>query len=223
MKSKLISLLSVLFLSITFTTAQYTDKISFGILGGVNFQNLYGQDFNGNKLGNELILGFHAGVNVQVPIVREFYFQPGVLFSAKGAKKSGDTSVTTTNLSYIEVPLSFVYKDLLGKGYIFLGLGPYIGYGFMGKVKTESGVISRKKEIEFENVVENDKPLTVPYYKAFDLGGNIFFGYEMELGIFAQLNIQAGMLNINPEYNAYPDDKRIIRNTGFGFSFGYRF
>jgi hypothetical protein len=130
---------------------------------------------------------------------------------------------STTSISYIEVPLNLVYKGLLGNGHVLLGLGPYIGYGIMGKVKTESGSVSLDSDIEFKNVVELTDPLTVPYYKAFDAGGNIFFGYEMAGGIFAQLNAQLGMLNINPEYKVITDDKSSIKNTGFGFSLGYRF
>lgn len=227
MKTKLISIVLLLLISVSAAMAQGPGKMSVGILGGVNFQNLNGKDFTGDKLENDLIVGFHAGVNVQIPVAPEFYFQPGVLFSTKGAKHTGDVLGTdytgTTSISYIEVPLNLVYKGLLGNGYVLLGLGPYVGYGIMGKVKAEGGSVSTDQDIEFKNVVElGDDPL-VPYFKAFDAGGNIFFGYEMLSGIFAQLNAQLGMLNINPEYKAIPDDKSSIKNTGFGFSLGYRF
>jgi hypothetical protein len=222
MKTILVSILYILLLSATFATAQYSSKISFGLLGGVNIQNLYGQDIKGKKLGNELIMGFHAGINIQILIVGDFYFQPGVLFSTKGTKKSHPLSTTTTHLSYIEAPLNFVYKTSLGNGYFMLGLGPYIGYAVMGKEKTEVGGVSQKKNIEFRNIVKAGDPLSVPYYKAFDLGGNIFFGYELER-VFTQLNIQLGMININSVYKGLTDDKSQVKNTGFGLSFGYRF
>lgn len=222
MKTRLISIVLVLLVSVTFTTVQGQDKVSFGILGGVNFQNLNGKDYMGDKLEYKLIPGFHVGVNVQIPIVPEFYFQPGVLFSTKGAKSTENSVTTTINLSYIEVPLNFVYKGSLGNGYVFLGLGPYIGYAIMGKVKSEGGGVSQKNDITFQNVVEAGDPLTEIYLKAFDVGGNIFFGYEFAMGIFAQLNAQLGMLKINPEYKAFPDDKSVMKNTGFGLSIGYR-
>jgi len=197
-------------------------KPSLGILGGVNFQNLNGKDFNGDKLENKLILGFHVGANIMIPIAPEFYFQPGVLFSTKGAKHEDNAVTTTVNLSYIEMPLNLVYRGQLGNGYIFLGLGPYLGYAIMGKVKTENGV-DDKRDIEFQNVVKLTDPLTVPYYKALDVGANIFFGYELPAGIFAQMNAQLGLVKINPEYEILDDDKSSIKNTGFGFSLGYRF
>jgi hypothetical protein len=223
MKTKLISILLLSLLSIGYAMAQGPSVMSVGILGGVNFQNLNGKDFAGDKLENDLIIGYHAGINLQIPIAPEFYFQPGVLFSTKGAKHNGSVLTSTTSISYIEVPLNLVYKGSLGNGYVFFGLGPYIGYGIMGKVKTESGSVSLDSDIEFKNVVELTDPITVPYYKAFDAGGNIFFGLEMGSGIFAQVNAQLGLLNINPEYKVITDDKSSIKNTGFGLSLGFRF
>ena len=224
MKTKLISIVVICLFSLTYASAQrQAGKSSFAVLGGVNFQNLTGKDYSGDKLENKMITGFHVGANVQIPLVPEFYFQPGILFSTKGGKYEENSITNTTRLSYIEVPLNFMYKGMLGTGYVFLGLGPYIGYAVMGKVKYESGSDSQKKDIEFQNVVEPDEPLTVPYAKAFDMGGNIFFGYEMALGLFAQLNAQLGLVKINPEYESLPDDESVVKNTGFGLSLGYRF
>jgi hypothetical protein len=219
MKTRLISVLIALMLTATFATAQETGKMSFGIIGGVNFQNLNGKDVFGDKLENDMKIGYHIGANVRIPIAPEFYFQPGILFSTKGAKDNSTSTTYTTNLSYVEMPLNLVYKGLLGTGYIILGLGPYFGYGIMGKVKSDDDT----NDIEFTNTVELTDPLTVPYYKAFDAGGNLFFGYEMANGISAQMNVQLGMVKINPEYKIIPDDKSSIKNTGFGISLGYRF
>jgi len=227
MKTRFLTILTILALSITMASAQGTDKLSFGVLGGVNFQNLNGKDMSGDKLENEMILGFHAGVNIQIPIAPQFYFQPGLIFSTKGAKNNssilGVDYTTTTKLSYVEMPLNLVYKALLGNGYFMLGFGPYVGYGIAGKVVTEGGSISLDQDIEFQNVVETTDDMTVPYYKALDFGGNIFAGYEMSNGIFAQFNTQLGMVKINPEYKILPDDESIVKNTGFGLSLGYRF
>ena len=228
MKAKLISITMILMLSASLAFAQGTDKakLSFAVLGGVNFQNLNGKNVTGDKLENDMILGYHAGINIQIPIAPQFYFQPGLLYSVKGAKNEyttlGTTYTQTTKLSCIEMPLNLVYKASLGNGYFMLGFGPYVGYGFGGKVLTE-GETSLDQKIEFQNVVETTDDLTVPYFKAIDVGGNIFAGYEMSNGIFAQFNTQLGMVKINPEYKILPDDKSVIKNTGFGLSLGYRF
>ena len=223
MKNKILSIALILLLSASFAMAQEKSKMSFGILGGVNFQNLNGKDFSGDKLKNDMITGFHGGVNIMIPVAPEFYFQPGLMYSKKGAKNTYSSITSTTNLSYIEMPLNLVYKATLGKGSFMLGFGPYLAYGIGGTVKTEGGSVSLDQDIKFQSVVETGDPILVPYYKAFDAGGNIFAGYEMANGIFLQLDTQFGMLNINPEYKALTDDKSSTKNTGFGLSLGYRF
>lgn len=196
---------------------------AFAVLGGVNLQNLNGKDYLGNKLENDMILGFHAGVNAQIPIAPEFYFQPGLLFSTKGAKNT-DLGITSTyHLSYIELPLNLVYKGAVGSGYIMVGFGPYVGYGILGKATFEGGGATVESDIEFKNTLDSGDPFGTTYFKALDAGGNIFAGYETAGGLFFQLNTQFGMLQINPEDNRFPEGETIVKNTGFGLSLGYRF
>lgn len=225
MKIKIISIAALMLLAAASITAQpmYEPRSSLGIMGGVNFQNLNGMDFDGDKLENDMIVGFHVGVNYQIPIVTEFLFEPGLLFSTKGAKGTFGPVTGTYNLSYIELPLNFVYKGLLGSGYVLLGFGPYVAYGIMGKAKYESGSVSLDSDIEFKNEVEAGDPLTTVYIKPFDAGANIFAGYEMASGLFVRLNAQLGLLNIQPADNRIPDNEMELRNTGFGLSLGYRF
>src|SRR5512133_2348554 len=127
MKTRLIYFLLIFVLSTPLVISQNTEKgkMSFGVLGGVNLQNLNTKDFAGDKITNDMIIGYHLGVNVQIPIVPQFYFQPGLLFSTKGAKYSDGSK---SKLSYIELPLNAVYKALVGNGYFMLGFGPYVAY-----------------------------------------------------------------------------------------------
>ncbi|MBK7408560.1 MAG: PorT family protein [Saprospirales bacterium] len=225
MKTIQVALLFVftLFISSAMAQSDVPGKTSFAILGGVNFQNLNGKDMSGNKLENDLIIGYHFGVNAQIPVAPEFYFQPGLQFSTKGAKNTASILTSTYKLSYIELPLNFVYKGLLGNGYFILGFGPYVGYGITGKVIYESGSVTSEADIKFKNEVVLGDPLTTAYIKPLDIGGNIFFGYEMAFGLFLQLNAQLGMININPDNYLFPDDSSTLKNTGYGLSLGYRF
>lgn len=225
MKTKNYFIALILMLSTTLTFGQGAEqaKTSFGILGGVNFQTFNGKGFDGNKLENDMVVGFHAGVNVMVPVAPEFYFQPGLLFTTKGSKNEIGSLTHTYNVSVIELPLNLVYRGLLGNGHVLVGFGPYVGYSIMGKSKLEGGDISVEGDIEFQNVVEVGDPLITSYLKPLDAGGNVFVGYEMAGGLFVQLNAQIGMLDINPEDKRFPADQSEIRNTGFGMSLGYRF
>jgi hypothetical protein len=208
MKTKIFTIALILSLSASFALGQAAEKgkTSFGVLGGINFQNLNGKFSSGDKLANDMLLGYHAGVNLQIPIVPEFYFQPGLMFAVKGAKNTttifGAEFTDKTKLNYIEMPLNLVYKGALGNGFIMIGFGPYLAYGISGKQIIEGGSVTLERGVD---------------YDAFDAGGNIFAGYEMASGLFLQLDTQLGMVNINP------DDEPTTKNTGFGLSLGYRF
>jgi hypothetical protein len=222
MKTKLISFALILMLSAPLAIAQ-DGKTSFAVLGGVNFSNMTGKDYNGDKLTNKMLLGFHGGVNIQLPIAPEFYFQPGLLFSTKGTKSTSGTLTSSIKVSYIELPLNLVYKGKLGDGYVMVGFGPYVAYGIGGKVTTTGGSVAVKTDVAFQNVVETTDPLLTTYFKALDAGGNIFAGYEMAAGLFFQLNTQFGMLKANPENKWFTADKTSVKHTGFGLSLGFRF
>ena len=208
-------------------SAQYNyakaGKTSFGISAGINFQNLTGTDADGDDYDNDLLTGFTGGINVQVPIAPEFFFQPGLMFAPKGAKSSleffGQTFSGKVKLSYIELPLNLLFKPQLGSDYILLGFGPYLAYGVGGSVSYNGG----EMDVKFKSKVKMADMTQAAYFKPFDAGANLFAGYEFANKLSFQLNAQLGMLNISPEIEDLPQDKSLIKNTGFGFSLGYRF
>ena len=90
MKTKFFLTLAVALTVASVSQAQTT----FGIRGGVNLFNLNGEQPGGGDLDNKLKVGFNAGVNAEIPVGTDFYLQPGVLFSQKGAKgKNDDTKI----------------------------------------------------------------------------------------------------------------------------------
>lgn len=210
-------LLSIFLISIN-TQAQ----TSFAVLGGVNLQNLNGTDSNGDKLDNDLIVGYHAGVNVLLPIAPDFYFNPGLLFSVKGASNEAMGITSTYKINYLELPLNLTYRARVGSGHVLLGFGPYVGYALGGKAKYEGGNATAESDILFQKSIESSDGNEM-HLKPFDAGANIFFGYELAGGLFFQLNSQLGLLNIYPENNRVNDDQTVMKNTGFGISLGFRF
>jgi hypothetical protein len=209
MKTKLFTGFILMFLLSLSVQAQ--EGVRFGVLGGVNFQNINGKDSDGDKLENDLKFGFHAGVNAMLGIAPEFYLQPGILFSTKGCKFN-ETDVKL-NVSYLEIPLNFLYRGELGNGAVLIGFGPYLGFGLTGKLKDDDG---NSIDVEFSNDQGTSETVTM---KRFDAGANVFAGYELSTGIFFQLNTQLGLLGINPETSG----SETWKNTGFGLSAGYRF
>ncbi len=183
-----------------FSVASYS-QTSLGLRAGVNFQNLNGKDDAGDKLNNKMKVGFNAGVTADIPVAAPDYFvQTGLLFSTKGAKF--ENSDVKMNISYLEIPITFLYKPLVGEGHLLVGVGPYLGYAVGGK--------TGDNDIDFDNDL-----------KRFDAGGNILFGYEFTPKLSAQLNAQLGLVNILQDGNGTNGDAT-VKNTGFGISLGYR-
>jgi hypothetical protein len=191
---------------------------TFGVRAGVNFQNINGKDVDGDKLENKIKPGFHVGANAEIPVATDFYVQPGVLFSTKGAKLNN--SDDKINLSYVEVPVNLVYKPLLGTGRVMIGFGPYAGFAVGGKYKPGTG---SDTDIMFEKDINQIEGQSWLFAKRFDAGANFLAGYEFSNKLSFQLNAQLGLININSDNERYLDDKTARKNTGFGISAGYRF
>ena len=228
---KIIILITVMTFGMLFSQAQ--QKVStaggsgFGIRGGVNFQNINGKDEDGNKLNNDILTAFHAGITLDIPVGIDFYFQPGLLYSLKGAKTIdvflGQSINSEAKISYVELPLNFIYKPLLGKGHMLLGFGPYVALGINGKVTYSGSNSSQSRDIKFQNKVLLTDTDNVSYLRPLDAGANMLIGYEFASKLSFQLNTQLGLIKINSEYEGATNDQTSAKNTGFGFSLGYKF
>ncbi len=196
-----------------------TDGTTFGIHAGVNMFNINGKNALGADLDNKLKTGFSAGVNVAVPLGSGFYVQPGVDFTQKGAETGNDIKTT---LNYIDIPVNFVYKPILGSGNLVLGFGPYLGFGIGGKVKSANGASA---DVEFKDEYDPSLPLTTVQLRRSDAGANFLAGYEFANKLSVNLKAQLGLKDINPDVpdNSSVNDQTRFRNTGFGLSLGYRF
>jgi hypothetical protein len=221
MKTKVIALISFCLLGTFISQAQNkkaaAGTTTFGIRAGVNFQNL-----NGKILGvdrdNKIKVGFNVGVNAEVPLADEFYLQPGLLFTTKGAKADNNAN-SRWNINYLELPVNFLYKPLLGNGHLILGVGPYIGYAVGGKLKSKNGDV----DLNFDgSLTMAELPKYAYTFRRFDYGGNLLVGYEFSNKFSAQLNAQLGLANISPKVDGLAKKDNKTKNTGFGVSLGYR-
>ena len=188
-------------LAVMATVGTVNAQTTFGVRAGVGLNGLTGKGTD--NLDNKF--GWHAGVNLEKRIGNDIYFQPNLLFYAKGSEATIANVKTSTTLNYLEVPLNFVYKGEVGSGKVLVGLGPYVGYG----IGTKSKVGSNSTSPSFEDV----------NLKKFDLGGNLLLGWEFSNNLSAQLNAGMGFMKINDKQVADYSPK----NIGFGVSLGYRF
>jgi hypothetical protein len=217
-KTKIVFLFAMLFATVA-AFSQQLGKTTIGVRAGVNFQNLNGKDENDDKLSNDLKVGFNVGVNAEMPIAQDFYVQPGLLYSTKGARVkdiNGDEDAKL-NIAYLEIPINLLYKPALGQGRLLMGFGPYIGFGVGGKLK----VGDFDTDVEFDNDVSLAEVASGVHFRRLDAGANLLFGYELSNNLSAQINAQLGLVNIQPEVEG--NKVGTTKNTGFGLSLGYRF
>lgn len=218
MKQNNVLILCIAFLSCVFSTKNVHAQ-SVGITAGVNFQNITGKNAKNETMKNSLVPKFAAGLNVDLMLAPDYYIQPGVLFAMKGAKS--EDGATKINLTYVEIPVNFIYKPKLNEGSILLGFGPYVGIGIGGKVKS-TGI---ERTVEYKKTITAADFINVSkvYFAPIDAGINFLAGYEFARGLSFQLNAQLGLIKINPTISGNSSDKTSLKNTGFGVSLGYRF
>jgi hypothetical protein len=221
-------LLTSLILALGFNaSAQNKSGTSFGIRAGFGYQNINGKDQNGANLEFDMVPRFNGGLVVEIPIGNQFYIQPSLLYTTKGAEAKdnylGLPMSTTFNLSYIELPINFLYKPTLGSGNLLLGFGPYLSYGIGGNAEYIIDGITSEEKIEYTSEYSSANPFDQKYFKPMDYGGNILFGYQFAGGLSAQLNAQLGLAQIKAENTLDPNSQVEFKNTGFGISLGYMF
>jgi hypothetical protein len=214
MKSKV---LLIALATTVFAMGAKAQNTTFGVRAGLNFQNLTGEDRDGHKYDNKIKTGVNIGLNAEIPVAEDFYVQPGLLFTTKGAKDKTYRKVNT-RLSYLEIPINLLFKPELGDGKLLLGFGPYIGIAVGGSFTDGAG---NKYDFKFANKVTVAEASGNVYMRRMDFGGNFLAGYELSNKLSFQLNAQLGLNNIATKVDGYKRDK--IKNTGFGVSVGYRF
>jgi hypothetical protein len=217
------SVLSALILTATAqkTTVSMTKndtRPSVGIHAGVNMFNINGKNAAGTELSNKLNTGFSGGLDIAVPLGSGFYLQPGVDFTQKGTETEGGIKTT---LNYIDIPVTFVYKPIVGTGNMILGFGPYLGYGLGGKVTNANGTSTK---VVYRDEFDRQVPGTTTQLRKSDAGANFLAGYEFANKLSLNLKAQLGLKDINPDMgNEGTNNMTRFRNTGFGISVGYRF
>lgn len=211
-------LISIILFTAIFTAVQSFAQASFGVKGSFNMYNLSAKDTDGKKIETSMIPAFDLGVFAEIPIVPEFYFRPELYFATKGAKSKNESPESKVHLSYIVLPLDFMYKGDLSGGKVFIGIGPYIAIGVGGK-----GTIgSSDYDIKFKNDITMNDAENAVYYKPLDFGGNLMAGYEFSNKFSFAINTSLGFANINSKIDGKKPESS-TKNIGFGLTLGYRF
>ncbi|MFT3901647.1 MAG: porin family protein [Niabella sp.] len=201
-----------------------------GISAGINFSNIE-QTKNKSPVKTSIRTGYRVGANIETPISKEFYIEPGLLFTTKGFNK-GDAVKMDAKAYYLELPINIIYKSQLGNGKLLLGAGPYMGYGLGGKWKTPANdngtqyITGMEGNLQFVNDTKADNYYSIwggskfTYGKPFDFGANFLAGYEFFNRFSVQVNSQLGLLNISPKVDGKKTNDQ-LKNLSFSIALGY--
>lgn len=174
-----------LLLMITYSTAfaQIKSRYVFGI----NLSTLQLESDNVTKDPN-MVPGIHFGKIFEIPVLGVFHFEPGILFSSKGADYSIDSADISLSPIYLEVPVNFSLNFGSGHTKIVLFGGPYIGLG-VGGIKLETG--QALKDLKFGS--GEGKDLT-----SFDFGFSFGLGVRIKKFMISA-QYESGLTDISPE------------------------
>jgi opacity protein-like surface antigen len=221
MYKKIVLVLIAVFVTASYAQAQFT----FGARAGFNLTNMSMKDYEGKKPDGDAKPLFKPGF--QIGVVGEYAFnqtwaiQPGILFATQGYKLKSETagieSKSTFNLNYLQVPINAQYKLDLGSMKLLLQAGPYLGYAFGGKIKSEAdGTKADDVDIKFGSKEDE--------MKAFDFGVGVGAGLQFLGNMQVGLGYNVGLMNLaNRLDEEGADDKSATKNNGLAITFTYMF
>ena len=236
MKKRLGLLVGILF-GTTIGFAQVPWRFKTGLAFskiGTNYAEIYSGSDAGESLRNyevEAVAGISVGLGPTLQLNKLFSIQPTLVFARRGFKQSGPSDVARGNdfkaqVSYFELPVDLVFSSKIGAGNLFLGLGPYLGYGAGGKWKTAGPVfigdmaIDNSGDITFQNDNSYGTTETFVYGKPWDYGAQLKVGYTFFKQYSILLEWQRGLANIHPRWSDYKSAVW-VKNQSFGISLAY--
>jgi len=195
-----------LVICLMFVFSNMQAQVKFGPKVGVNLSTMK-MSYSGVSIDPKTLIGFHAGVISEIPLIGNLALQPGILYSVKGTKINFLGVEGSISPGVIEVPVNIAYS--LGSDAIKFTLfaGPYVAYGINGQ--TKSGGVS--EDIVFGTEEDDDmNPL--------DYGVNFGAGVNIS-GLFVSAQYGLGLANLSP---GTTEDGE-IKNTVIGISLAYLF
>lgn len=198
--------LLVLIVALLATFNLSAQEIRYGITGGVNFANMHS-----SVSSSDVYLGFNAGVkaemNLSSVVSDGFYADASLLYSLKGGRWAG----VHQNLGYLELPLNFGYRfNVAPSVNILAGVGPYLGFGLIGKNVLKGEGAKVKTDLFGEG------------YKRFDFGLNYNAGVELWNQWQFFLGFEHSLLNI-AKSNIDGEGNTKVRPLNFYIGAAYMF
>jgi len=188
--------------------AQSTDSpIRFGIKGGASFSNIIKDDGN-NDFKTDYLVGFNAGVTLDIKLLENLAFTPEVLYATKGYKLESGLGKFTQTTHFIDIPILASIK--LAEGFNVVA-GPQVSFLMSTSNKFETGFGTAEQKIVED---ESDR------FKKSLLGGVIGARFDVNdrVGIYGRYSLDFQKNNENGSTTT-PE----FKNQGFQVGLGLKF
>ncbi|SFC04011.1 Outer membrane protein beta-barrel domain-containing protein [Parapedobacter composti] len=199
----------------------FAQELGYGFRAGVNFPSYsLSNNFSAGSTVN-----FQVGAFVDVPLVGDFLsLQPGLSLQGKGAAggewffNAGEPNDPALddfkqNTMWLDIPVNVVGKlQIPAGGFVFAGLGPYLGFGLSGK-----------NTIDGEEITEQGSGFKFgrdDSLRGLDYGVNFSLGYQLPLGVHLVGGYGLGLANLAPrnEFNYNHTQKNSVWSISLGYS-----
>jgi len=218
-------------------------QVTIGPKLGLNVNNesfQFSGDYAGtNVKSREALVGYQAGVAINLKTSDYFSVRPEVLFNVMGGKTSfgdGDNNTRTikNTYNYLSVPLNLVGTFEAGPGKINIFVAPQFSIGLGGKYSLESdssgifGIVTqdnRSGTLQTSDVPDNYNGDN-RYFNQINWGINYGIGYQIK-GLLFTGQYHMGLSNTQPHYaNSDQENHRddvVSKNYGFTVGLTYFF
>ena len=214
-------------------SAQFSNpnKPAFGIKGGANFASVsISQEGSSASYGTGTLTNFSAGVFADLPLSERFSVQPGLFYSGKGYKVNLNfgfgsemdfNAESSLKISYVQLPVNFLYNAELKFGKLFFGAGPFLAAAIKAKGKASGNI-----EVDIDGEVISDSDATSEDLeigsngdiKRLDYGATGLIGLKFNNGLLLSANYDYGLANIYA-----PGEGQKMKTRTIGVSVGFSF
>lgn len=192
-------------LLLTSTAAAQRPAPKFGVLGGVNFATISGNDAEDVSSKTS----FFGGLYAELGLARSISFRPEVLYSRKGAESNDPGFDVELKIGYIEVPLLLQWRQPPASESQWalsphLYLGPAVAFqlsceGSSGGIDVDCDqIFDEAKSVDFSGIV----------------GGGLSFG-ALQVGV----RYVYGFVNLFEDAGESIDAKNRVFSAYLGWSF----
>lgn len=176
------------------------------------------------------IISGHAGIVYEVPLSRDFSIRGKVQIASKGwgtltteqhdfySGQPGPTTLISKiiyyenfRIEYVDAPVQFIFYFPLKKTKLFLGVGPYVGYGLIGKYKRRATERYRSTVKEANTSLSFEKSATAFEINRINYGMLVSAGIQFRNRMTVDATFDGGFNKVSLDrYYNFPNKYQVV-------------